>query len=114
MNRTQALKEAARLFGKKAAVEDKGKSMASTPEQRAAAVAESKRIRSTIPEGQRPTKEQRDELNRLLCESGRYRYSVGTIEGIAGMGLQFFSVQGQGDTWEEAFAKARRMEPKAA
>lgn len=104
MNRSQALKEAVRLWGKTAAVRDGGKDRASTRERREAAAAEGKRIRLSIPAGQRPTREQREEMDRLLFESYRHRYTVGSISTLGPFAA--FHVRGQGDTWEEAFAKA--------
>jgi hypothetical protein len=47
------------------------------------------------------TKEQREEMNALLGQALYYRFRVGYVHG----GF-CFSVQGEGDTWEEAFAQA--------
>jgi hypothetical protein len=111
MNHSQALKEATRLLGKSAAVRDLGPKMNTTEAGREAAHAEVKRIRAlreaaTTPEEKKAL---RPELDRNMGLMVRYRYTVGTIEGIRGMGISFFSVKGQGDTWEEAFAKVGRI-----
>lgn len=104
MNRSQALKEAVRRWGKNAAVEDKGAARASTPERRKAASAEGKRIRESIPKDRRPTREEREAIDRCLGESYRFRYTVGNISTLGP--FRAFHVRGHGDTWEEAFAAA--------
>lgn len=106
MNRSQALKEAARLWGKKAAVQDDGPKRPSSPELRAACSAELKELNAARTKDE--TKEARQRRMQLLGESGHYRYQVGTI--VSMCGLAGFFVRGQGDTWEEAFAKAQERE----
>lgn len=100
MNRSQALKEAVRLWGKNAAVRDEGASRASNPELRAAASAKLKELNAARTKDE--TKEQRKEREHQLYWAGHYRYAVGKVV----MGLAFF-VMGQGDTWAEAFAAAQ-------
>src|SRR5438046_783754 len=103
MNRSQALNEAVRLWGKNAAVRDDGKGRPSSPELRAKAAArlnEMNAVKAT------ETKEQRKERMELLHWSGHYRYTVGTVMSLAGLGG--FFVRGQGDSWEEAFEKAQQ------
>jgi hypothetical protein len=98
MTKSQALKEAVKRWGKNAAVQDKGKERASTPERRAEAKARLRQF-NALPEGEK--KVRRKERDHWLTETYRYRYTVGFIaHGIA------FAVQGDGDTWEEAFASA--------
>lgn len=104
MNRSQALKEAVRRWGKTAAVRDDGPKRASNPERRAAASADLKQFRATIPKDQRPTREQREEIDRLFSEAMRERFTVGVIHTFCG--LSAFWVKGTGDSWEEAFTKA--------
>ena len=100
MNRTQAMKEAARRWGKDGGIKDYGKP--TKPEHRAAADAELKALRARV--GDRAmTKEERAERDRLLGIALHYRYMVGKVV----MGL-FFSVEGQGDTLDAAFADADR------
>lgn len=99
MNRSQALKQAVGRWGKKAAVRDEGRK--TSPEIRAASLKRLAELRA-MPEPRSP--EVRKEIKEHLGAGLDYRYSVGYVGGIAG--FSFFSVQGQGDTWEEAFAKA--------
>lgn len=80
-------------------VQDKGHHRASAPQQRAAAFTKLQTLRNTLSPEQK--KERRKEMRELLRESLNYRYAVGTVE----MGM-FFSVRGQGDTWEQAFEAA--------
>lgn len=96
-----AMAEAAKRWGKNGAVRDDGKARASTPEARAAGHAEAQRL-NAIPKDQRGP-EWREARDAAFSQAMRYRYTVGKIV----MGL-FFSVEGQGDTWTEAFEKASR------
>jgi len=112
MNRSQALKAAVLRWGKSAAVRDNGAAKASTPEQRAAAGAEGKALRLSIPQDRRPTREERDKLDDCLWRSGMYRYTDGNISTLGPFSA--FHVRGQGDTWEEAFAKADANYPSTA
>lgn len=112
MNRSQAMKEAARLFGKGGAVRDNGKAGASTPERRATAKAALKALRASIPKDRKPTPEERAELDRLFADAVRIRYTVGEIQGACG--FAWFAVRGQGDTWDEAFAKVEPLYRKLA
>ena len=96
-----AIVEAKKRWGKNWSVRDDGKSRASTPELRAAGHAEAQRL-NAIPKDQRGP-EWRDARDAAFSQAMRYRYSVGKVV----MGL-FFSVEGQGDTWTEAFSAADR------
>jgi hypothetical protein len=110
MNRSQALKEAVRLWGKKAGVQDDGPTRPSSPELRAAASARLKELNAARTKDE--TREARKERMELLGQSGHYRYQVGTVMSMCG--LSGFFIRGQGDTWEEAFEKARKDEQRAA
>lgn len=99
MNRTQAMKEGARLFGKNAVVRDYKRP--SSPELRAAGLAEAKVIRA-IPLGER-TREQRKQLDDAVGRALYYRYSVGQLN--ASGPFAFIAIRGSGDTWQEAFDK---------
>lgn len=112
MNRAQALKAAVRLWGKGGAVKDNGPKFASNPERRAAASEELKKVRAAIPKDRRPTREERDEIDRLFGQAMMQRYSVGVIHSL--MGLSAFWVKGCGDSWEEAFAAAEQKYPAKA
>jgi hypothetical protein len=98
MNRSQAIKESTRRWGKNGGFKDYGKP--TNPERRQAADVELKALRAHV--GDRAmTKEERLERDRLLGIALHYRYMVGKVV----MGL-FFSVEGQGDSLAEAFADA--------
>lgn len=102
MNKTQAMKEAAKRWGKDAVIIDKPK-LASTPEERAAAQQQRKHLRDTLtPE---ELKARRKEMDELLFKSLRHRYSVGEHGGF------FIGIRGYGDSWEECFQRADRMWP---
>jgi len=106
MNRKQAMAEAARLWGKRAAVRDEGKP--TSEEKRKAATVELKRLREAFAAAARDTDEWRrlrKEINAQLTWALGHRYSVGYVAGVAG--VSFFHVAGQGDTWAEAFEAAR-------
>lgn len=100
-----AYKKARKLWGKTACVEDKGTKRGGTAQQRdQARSSQRERIeRLTQEKGHKRnwTPQERMEVQDLGAASFRYRFTVGHIM----MGM-FFSVKGQGDTWEEAFAKA--------
>lgn len=96
-----ALAEAQRRWGKHGAVRDDGKARASTPEARHAGHLEAVRL-NAIPKEERAA-DWRDARDSAFLQSMRYRYTVGKVV----MGL-FFSVEGQGDTWADAFAAADR------
>jgi hypothetical protein len=98
MDVKQALKEAVTRWGKTAAVNDRGRKCASTPEKRAAAGAKLREMKA-LPDAEK--KLRRKERDEYFSESYRYRYIVGKIE----LGM-FFSIEGSGDTWEEAFKEA--------
>jgi type VI protein secretion system component VasF len=104
VNKTQALKKAAARWGKNAAVRDEGRPTAESTRQAASAQLPELRERLQAATTPAERKERRAELDEVLGLALRYRYSVGYVGGIAGFG--FFSVQGQGDTWEEACQRA--------
>lgn len=101
MNAKQALAKAQSMWGKTAGVQDNGKRLASTPEQRFAARQARAELKGFIV-----TREDRrffrDFDDSLFSQSVRNRFSVGSVE----HGGMFFLVKGQGDSWEEAFDKA--------
>lgn len=103
MNRSQALKEAVRQWGKTAAVQDRGAGWPSSPELRAAASAKLKESNAARTKDE--PREVRKARMGLLAASGHYRYSVGVVHTMCG--LSGFFVKGQGDTWAEAFAAAQ-------
>lgn len=105
MNKTQALKEAVKRWGKKAIVRDEPK-LASTPEQRAEAGAKRKLLRETLTKEE--LKKRSAEMDELLFQTLRQRYSVGSHEGFC------ICIRGTGDTWEQCFEAADRMWGKAA
>lgn len=104
MTRNEALQRAVRLWGKQAAVRDNGHPTSEA--DRAAARIEYERLRA-MPAADRDAA-QRKEINRLRGLSCYYRYTVGTVWSIGGFGA--FSVMGEGDTWDAAFAKAEKLD----
>lgn len=124
MTRNQALAEAVKRWGKKAAIQDGGKRRASTPEARARASSELKELRANKPvapsifdletwPASRSVAEFRAARlqyvadlrkwtaneSRLFGEALAMRFDVGVV-GWA------FEIRGSGDTWEDAFANA--------
>lgn len=107
MTKQQALQKAGNLWGRhKAAVKDYGPKHPSSPEIREAASAALKAHREAFPNPKSGTPE-RKERDNMLWKATHYRYMVGYVNSL-GM-FSFFSVQGQGDTWEEAFAAATKQ-----
>jgi hypothetical protein len=115
MTREQAIREGRKRWGKRAIVRA-GEAL-SSPEQRAEAMDRLKRNRARRDEIDREVQARLNTLDwyraaqaeRKACLqevsqtqgwASYYKFSVGLDIGIA------FSVEGQGDTWEEAFAKA--------
>lgn len=90
MTDKQAHKESVRRWGKNAY--NSLRTNAITKEERAAILAKPKEER---------TKEERTHA------AASYRCTVGILKTIGGL-CSFNEVQGQGDTWEEAFAAADR------
>jgi hypothetical protein len=113
MNAKQALAQARKRWGKKAAVEDYR--VPSSPEIRAEAKAELERIKAmpTDDLSKDELREVRKKADAARSTSWRFRYSVGYIDGIGGL-MSVFHVSGQGDSWDEAFAKADAAEKRAA
>lgn len=106
MNANQALAQARRRWGTTAAVQDR--KYETSPELRAKAKAEFQRIKAL------PVKEQEAlRKEKLQARSGqwRYRYSVGKLDSVCGMGM--FLVEAEGDTWDECFAKAAERKKAA-
>lgn len=111
MNRTQAMKEARRLFGKNAAIRDNGKP--TSEEMRKEASAKLPHIRARLAEAKgAERKEIRAELDAALGKALGYRYTVGCVQGACG--FAWFAVRGQGDTWDAAFAKVEPLYKKLA
>jgi len=98
MTKARAMTEAVKRWGKGAGIrfnrtaltEDKKSPM----RERLAALRTEK-----LPE----TKQERD---RLISTLLWHRCEVGHLAGVGG--IRFFVIDGQGDTWEEAFTKAAR------
>lgn len=105
MNRKQALAEAVKRWGKDAMIQDRPR-CASSPEEREVARKQRKYLRDTLTK--EDLKKRHKDMDELLFDSMRYRFSVGIFGGF------FFGVRGSGDTWEEAFEAADRMWGKAA
>lgn len=103
MTKSQALHHAVKLWGKAAAVQDYGQP--SSPEKRATASAALDKMRAQKEPPGGYTKEQRKAKLVLVSDALYYRYTVGTVMSMAGLGC--FLVKGQGDTWEAAFDKAK-------
>lgn len=102
MNRTQAMKEARKRWGENAVIQDRPK-CASTPEQRVAACDKRKHLLAALTKEEKRAR--RKELDELLYQSLRHRFSVGYFGGF------YIGVRGYGDTWEECFEVADRMWP---
>lgn len=113
--RKEALAEAVRRWGKRAAIRDEGKHRASTPEQRAdarAALTEHRKGKPqpigtatwlTLSAEERAGHNERfhawkAEHDRLFIAADSFRFTVGTVSALA------FHIEGHGDTWREAFA----------
>lgn len=106
MNKKQALAKAVKIFGKNAMVRDMGANRKSSPALREAAQKQFAELKSIDVKAM--SHEQlvnyRERKNLAAYESHHYRFSVGKVA----MGM-FFSVEGSGDTWEEAFDAAEKM-----
>jgi F0F1-type ATP synthase membrane subunit b/b' len=119
MTRDQALKAAQRIWGKRACI--RVNSGISSPERRDAATAEANELRARIAEieaeiarrereaGILELREQvstlkREKRERLLGDATFYRLQIGFIDSVIGA----FNIEAQGDTWEEAFGKAKK------
>lgn len=117
MTNDQAMKQATKRWGTRAAVRNAGRF--SSPERRDEASGKTQTARARIKDidqeiaarlkaldwYQALTSERKD-LQKVISESSGmamfYRFSVGKNMGM------FFEVLGSGDTWEEAFAQADR------
>jgi hypothetical protein len=105
MNGSQALKEAKRRWGPKAIVKDDRKCATTSESRKAASEKRQAILKAITPEEK---KRRHRELDELLFQALRYRYSVGVHGGF------FIAIRGYGDSWDEAFACADRMFGKAA
>jgi hypothetical protein len=103
MNRARALKLAQEKWGHRAVARDAGRK-ASTKEHRESALRLLQQWREGKPIPM--TLKWRERHDELLSMALSYRYSVGYLIGDADTGILGFSVQGCGDTWEEACRKA--------
>ena len=103
MTSKQALAQARTLFGKQARVEDRG-DPTSGPSREEARVALDK-LRAQLSAEQQKEAENRKRIRELALRATRYRFQVGRISVIGGLGM--FWISGQGVTWEEAVVKAR-------
>lgn len=110
MTKQQALKKWAEIYRNpigcgEPAVRDGGKRLESSPERRAEASAELKRLNKLCTTHEL-RKQYRKERDYWLGEVYRYRYTIGHL----GLGGLFFGVDGSGDTWEDCFKdyEARR------
>lgn len=101
MRTRDALARARKILGRGAVIRDAGPKSAVTPEERAAARAELEILRSA------PTRENYDRRTELLGTVVRFRFSVGTVYTIPGLGSGM-SVLGTGDSWEEALEAAEK------
>lgn len=101
MNKSQALKEAQRRWGKDAVIRDDRRQQ-TTPAQRQAAREALFELRGYIVtnEDRRYFRTFKDEL---IFQSIRQRFSVGIHGGF------FIGIRGTGDTWEECFENADKM-----
>lgn len=104
MNKSQALKEAVKRWGKEAVVMDNR--IKTSAAERDAAREQRKLLLATLTPEEK--KKRHRELDDLLSRALRHRYQVGKHGGF------FISVRGYGDTWEQAFECADRMWGKAA
>ena len=108
MNKRGALKEAIRLFGKTACVEDTGRP--TNEAERQAAFLARQEMRIALSHEQLRSKQHRDTYDAFLSAAMRYRYSIGKITTIGP--FRAFHIEASGDTWEEAFAKYRDNQHK--
>lgn len=107
MNKSQALKEAVRRWGKDAIIQDRGPRFASTPERRRAAQEarmELKAFRDLCPD----RRAFRDFDDSLFSLAVRNRFSVGVDGGFC------ICIRGYGDSWEESFSCADALWGKKA
>lgn len=111
MNSKQAMTQARARWGKKAAVQDSGKETSEAI--RKAASAEVERLRATLTKEQQKEPANRKLIRDLSNVSCNFRYQVGSVQSIAGV-FSAFLISGQGDTWEEAFARADRSDNRKA
>jgi hypothetical protein len=123
MTNDQAMRQATKRWGKKAAIRNAGHF--SSPERRDEASGKAQTARARIKDidqeitarlkaldwYQALTSERKD-LQKVASENSGmalfHRFSVGKDMGL------FFEVLGSGDTWEEAFAQADRRSSAAA
>jgi hypothetical protein len=123
MTNDQAMKQAAKRWGKKALIENNGRF--SSPDRREAAREKAASARARIKaidqeiadrlkalDWYQALTAERKDLQKTASENAGmsmfHRFSVGRDMGM------FFEVLGSGDTWEEAFAKADEREGRKA
>jgi hypothetical protein len=99
MNKSEALKEARRRFGKDALIEDKGWEHASDPISRQTARAEALDISERI----KILKARQEELGHA---ARKFQYSIGKVVGVAE--FRAFHVTAEGDSWEACFDELDR------
>lgn len=121
MTREQALKEARKRFGKDARIQVYDK--CSSPEARGDALATVKAARARIEAIEAEIAErlkaldwyqalraeqkaERETIKSIGNAAMYYKFNVGKVSNVGG--LSFYHVDGQGDTWEQAFAQADR------
>lgn len=114
MDAKQALAKTRALLGGKAVVED-GR-VESSPQIRLQGGLDRDRLNTLLVE-KRKAKVMESELKALVTEKNKaasaarsYRYRLGTVDVMAGLGM--FFVTGQGDSWDEALLDAETFQNK--
>lgn len=105
MTKTQAMKEAVRRWGPDAIIQDDRKCTTTKESRKAASEKRQALLKTLTPEEK---KARRKELDELLFQTLRNRYSVGVHGGF------YIGIRGYGDSWEECFEVADRMWPSSA
>jgi hypothetical protein len=120
MTRTQALNKAVKRWGTKAMVRAGTQVTSQEKRDRArVACAELKAKRQALEqeradklkelpwlqEMNKAIQKLRDAENQMSGQAWHYKFAVGYVDDILGA----FHVQGQGDTWEQAFEKAEKI-----
>ena len=124
MTRQEAIRQAGKRWGKRAAYRVNGD--CSSSEQREANGAKIRALRAEKESIIKDTNRRLQGIQwyRESCERQKaiyaelktlspmpyYKFQVGSIDGILGA----FHIKGEGDTWEQAFADADRRETKAS
>jgi hypothetical protein len=114
MNAQQAFAKARALWGREAYVEDNKRD--SSPAIRAQGEADEKRLKTLLAErlkANAPTEEIKDlrrQHSRARSASYNRRFTVGTVNNMAGFGMLF--VHGRGDSWADAFKEAAEFDER--